>query len=93
MGRRFGLVLRLSGCVLRLSLHGRCIVIRFGIRQSGLMDFKLADIFQDASVLREANQAVQEILAADEWLELPEHERIKGGLGRYLQMELAEISI
>lgn len=65
----------------------------FGIRQSGLMDFKLADIFQDASVLREANQAVQEILAADEWLELPEHERIKGGLERYLQMELAEISI
>lgn len=65
----------------------------FGIRQSGLMDFRLADIYQDASVLREANQAVQEILAADEWLDWPEHERIKLSLDKYLQNEIVEISI
>lgn len=29
----------------------------FGIRQSGLMDFKLGDIYQDASILQKANEA------------------------------------
>ncbi|MDO4473157.1 MAG: ATP-dependent DNA helicase RecG [Eubacteriales bacterium] len=29
----------------------------FGIRQSGLMDFKLGDVYQDASILQKANEA------------------------------------
>ena len=29
----------------------------FGIRQSGLMDFKLGDVYQDASILQRANEA------------------------------------
>ena len=28
----------------------------FGIRQSGLMDFKLGDVFQDAKILQKANE-------------------------------------
>lgn len=65
----------------------------FGIRQSGLMDFKLADIFQDSSVLKEANQAVQETFAKDEYLELPEHADLKKALDYYLSCQSGEISI
>lgn len=49
----------------------------FGIRQSGLMDFKLADVYQDSNVLKMANEAAN-------WLEeekidllkiIPDYER------------------
>lgn len=32
----------------------------FGIRQSGEMDFKLADIYQDADIMKMANDAANE---------------------------------
>ena len=42
---------------------------RFGIRQSGLMSFKLGDVFQDARLLQMANEAVSSPEAAgSEWL-------------------------
>ena len=34
----------------------------FGIRQSGLMNFKLGDIYQDSLVLQQANEAADYIL-------------------------------
>lgn len=34
----------------------------FGIRQSGLMDFKLGDVFQDASILKQASECAAVIL-------------------------------
>ena len=41
----------------------------FGIRQSGLMNFKLGDVFQDARLLQMANEAVSSPEAAgSEWL-------------------------
>ena len=41
----------------------------FGIRQSGLMNFKLGDVFQDARLLQMASEAVSSPEAADsEWL-------------------------
>ena len=48
----------------------------FGIRQSGMMDFKLGDVFQDAKVLQMAHEAA-DLLLNDEngWLKnLPKHE-------------------
>lgn len=65
----------------------------FGIRQSGLMNFKLADIFQDAAILKEANLAVQDIILTDEGLEMPEHYKLKVAFEHYLQTEVDEISI
>ena len=35
----------------------------FGIRQSGLMDFRLGDVFQDAPVLKRASEAADWLLA------------------------------
>lgn len=40
----------------------------FGIRQSGLMDFKLGDIFQDARILQMANEAAGQLSGSD-WAE------------------------
>lgn len=42
----------------------------FGIRQSGLMNFKLGDVFQDAELLRAASEAVTEYGNTDcEWVQ------------------------
>ena len=45
----------------------------FGIRQSGLMDFKIGDIYQDANVLKEAGKCADALLAEDEKLEKEAH--------------------
>jgi ATP-dependent DNA helicase RecG len=42
----------------------------FGIRQSGLMNFKIADVYQDAKILKQANEAA-------DWLIETDHERLK----------------
>ena len=48
----------------------------FGIRQSGLLNFWLGDVFQDAKILQMANEAADEILKnEEEWVKnLPEYE-------------------
>jgi ATP-dependent DNA helicase RecG len=33
----------------------------FGIRQSGILEFKLGDIFQDAKILQQASEAAEEL--------------------------------
>lgn len=34
----------------------------FGVRQSGMLEFKLADIYQDAEILKQASEAVEEAM-------------------------------
>lgn len=48
----------------------------FGIRQSGLMDFRLSDIYQDARILQMANEAADTLTeSACDWLKnLPNYE-------------------
>ena len=52
----------------------------FGIRQSGEMDFKIADIYQDADILQMANQIVSEVLEEDPQLEQEKNSTIKDKL-------------
>lgn len=49
----------------------------FGVRQSGMLDFTLADIYADAGILQEANEAVNELMDMDPELHLPEHRDLK----------------
>jgi ATP-dependent DNA helicase RecG len=49
----------------------------FGVRQSGMLDFTLADIYTDAALLQQANETADEILDEDPELALPQHRRLK----------------
>ncbi|MCD7746199.1 MAG: ATP-dependent DNA helicase RecG [Lachnospiraceae bacterium] len=49
----------------------------FGVRQSGLMNFRLADIYADAEVLQQANEAVGRMMEEDPDLELPGHQKLR----------------
>ena len=61
----------------------------FGIRQSGVLDFKLADVFQDSEVLKQAGEAADEILADDPELFQAGHQALKAALEHVLSdMEL-----
>ena len=49
----------------------------FGIRQSGDMEFRLADIYSDSQVLIRAAREADELIKADPGLELPQNRKIK----------------
>jgi ATP-dependent DNA helicase RecG len=51
-----------------------------GTRQSGIMNFKVADIVRDSAVLKEARYAAQDLLNDDPHLEKPENIRIRNYL-------------
>ncbi|WP_099468273.1 ATP-dependent DNA helicase RecG [Konateibacter massiliensis] len=65
----------------------------FGIRQSGVLEFKIGDVFTDASVLQYASDAAALLLQEDEKLELPEHERLREKLEKYLNYGLENLSL
>lgn len=60
----------------------------FGIRQSGDMEFALADIYQDAQVLKEASEAGGAILKLDPDLSLEQHRRLRERLLDYAKERL-----
>ena len=45
----------------------------FGIRQSGDMEFRIGDIYNDSTILKEASEAAEEILSLDPELDLEQH--------------------
>ena len=65
----------------------------FGIRQSGLMEFKIGDIYNDAGILKNASEAAGEILALDFDLILPQHKALKEHLKGYRSEELENLGI
>lgn len=55
----------------------------FGVRQSGTMEFRIADIFQDSEILKQAGEAAGAILMSDPELSLEEHRLLKERLLAY----------
>ena len=55
----------------------------YGTRQSGMPDFRLADLINDIDVIAVAREAAQEIIEADPTLEWPEHQALERGLQRF----------
>ena len=49
----------------------------FGIRQSGDLEFKLADIYTDAVTLQKVSADVEQLLKTDPELSAPEHAELK----------------
>ena len=65
----------------------------FGIRQSGDLAFTLADIYQDADVLKEASEEVKEILASDPMLEKEEHMGLKHEMERFMNEQIKKMNL
>lgn len=65
----------------------------FGIRQSGLLEFKIGDIYQDADILKTASEAAGEILALDPDLTLPQHAALKEKLISYMRDDLENLGL
>ncbi|MDO4343513.1 MAG: ATP-dependent DNA helicase RecG [Eubacteriales bacterium] len=64
-----------------------------GVRQSGLMEFKLGDIFTDARLLQDACEAAEELLQEDPRLELPQHMILRKKLQYYMSNELKKLNL
>ena len=65
----------------------------FGLRQSGDMEFRLADIFTDASVLKTASEEVNRLLADDPGLAKEDHEELMKRLDSYLERSYEKLNL
>lgn len=65
----------------------------FGIRQSGLLDFKIGDVFQDASILQEANEAANDILVKDAELSALENIFLHKRIARMVQGDFGNLNL
>lgn len=65
----------------------------FGIRQSGLLEFKLGDIYQDADILKAASETAAEILSLDADLSLPQNEELQRRLSAYMKEDLQNLGL
>ena len=63
----------------------------FGIRQHGLPELKIADLYQDMPILKEAQTAAAELLEKDRFLEAEEHLLLKEHIGGYLEGKTLEM--
>ena len=65
----------------------------FGVRQSGDMEFKLADIYTDASLLKTASQEADRLLREDPDFAAPEHQLLGRRLERYLDKSYDQLNL
>lgn len=65
----------------------------FGIRQSGLLEFKLGDIYQDADILKAASETAADILSLDEDLSLPQNQELQRKLSEYMKEDLQNLGL
>ena len=65
----------------------------FGIRQSGDMEFRIGDIYNDSTILKEASEAGEEILSLDPELDLEQHRFLRERMENYGQNETENIAL
>ena len=63
----------------------------FGIRQHGLPELKIADLYKDMAILKEAQSAAGELLQKDRFLEAEEHQLLKEHIAGYLEGKTLEM--
>ncbi len=64
-----------------------------GIRQSGMLEFQLADIYTDAPTLKLASEAAQWILSQDPSFTLKENHELHQSLSEYMERYLTKLNI
>ena len=65
----------------------------FGIRQSGQLELRIGDIYQDADVLKVASDAAGGILELDRELTLPQNEMLRERLNSYMKYDLENLGL
>lgn len=65
----------------------------FGVRQSGDLEFKLADIFTDADILKTVSEEVKELMDRDPLLEHDENRELKRKLDQYLERSFEKLNL
>ena len=65
----------------------------FGIRQSGALEFQLADIYTDAVTLKKVSEDVNRLLEQDENLEQEENQELKKRLDRFLEEKYEKLNL
>ena len=65
----------------------------FGIRQSGILDFKIGDVYQDSKLLQNASEAADELMRNDPKLEFESNKNLKLHLNQYLTNNILETTI
>ena len=63
----------------------------FGIRQHGLPELKIADLYKDMAILKEAQSAAAELLKKDRFLEAEEHQLLREHIDGYLEGKTLEM--
>lgn len=57
----------------------------FGIRQSGMLEFKMADIFQDARILKDANEVAKEFTIQEIHIMCKKYKKLHEKIGIYAE--------
>ncbi|HIV26011.1 MAG TPA: ATP-dependent DNA helicase RecG [Candidatus Scatomonas pullistercoris] len=65
----------------------------FGVRQSGLAEFKIADIYRDAELLKAASRAARDLTELDPDLSLPQNCSLKVRLDAYMERQIDDIGL
>lgn len=65
----------------------------FGLRQSGDLEFKIADIYTDAVILKKVSEDVDELLEKDGDLQFDEHIDLRSRLEKYLAESFEKLSL
>lgn len=65
----------------------------FGIRQSGDLEFRLADIYTDAVTLKKVSEDVNRLLDRDEDLEEEENQELKKRLDRFMEEKYEKLNL
>ena len=65
----------------------------FGVRQSGVLELGIADIFRDADIMKMASETAGQILELDFELALPQHRGLKERLEQYCSRQLDDIGL
>ncbi len=65
----------------------------YGTRQSGLPDFRLANIISDVEIIQQAREAATQLVSADPHLQGEEHDALKRALRRFWGEKLSLIQV
>lgn len=65
----------------------------FGVRQSGDLEFRLADIFADADILKAVSDEVKKLMDKDPLLEAEENQELKRKMNGYLERGWEKVNL